>query len=106
MIKDYQKQMKEVVAPSPGVLDSYKKLYRRNQTKWMRRSKLELQHLDKEVEIEGVTYVLEGSIDSSMMIIRDKETGKFYMVYSDLMDHSFGVGEKKKEDIEEEEDGI
>lgn len=102
MIKDYQKQMKEVVAPSPGVLDSYKKLYKRNQTKWMRRSKLEVSHLDLEVEIEGSTYVLEGSIDSSMMIIRSKETGKFYRVYSDLMDHAFGIDEIKKEEKEDE----
>ena len=93
MIKEYQTQMKELVAPSPGVLDSYKELYKRNQTKWMRRSKLEVEHLDKEVDIEGSTYILEGSIDSSMMIIRNKETGKFYRVYSDLMDHSFGITE-------------
>ena len=70
-MKDYHKQMKEVVAPSEGVLESYKKLFKRNQTKWMRRSKLEIDHLDKEFEFDGVSYILEGSIDSTMMIIRD-----------------------------------
>lgn len=100
-MKDYQKQMKEVVAPSDGVLDSYKKLFKRNQTKWMRRSKLEVSHLDKEFEFEGTSYILEGSIDSSMMIIRGKESGKFYRVYSDLVDYSFGVNEKK--DVESDE---
>ena len=100
MIKDYQKQMKEVVSPSPGVLDSYKKLYKRNQTKWMRRSKLELEHLDKEFEVEKEIYILEGSIDSSMMIIKNKETGKFYRVYSDLVDYAFGIDDKKEPENE------
>lgn len=100
-MKDYQKQMKEVVAPSEGVLESYKKLFKRNQTKWMRRSKLEINHLDREFGFEGIPYILEGTIDSNMMIIRDINSGKFYRVYSDLVDHCFGVDEKK--DVESDE---
>jgi hypothetical protein len=102
MLKEYQKQMKEVVSPSEGVLGSYKNLFKRNQTKWMRRSKIEVAHLDQEFEVEGSTYILEGTIDSNMMIIRSKDTGKFYRVYSDLVDEAFGVNEKKE--VENDED--
>jgi len=91
-LEPYKAQMKEVVQPSEGVMKSYKNLFQRNQSKWMRRSKMEVSHLDAEFIWEGKEFVLEGSIDSLMMIIREKESGKFYRVHSDLVDSALGLG--------------
>ena len=90
-LEPHKVQMKEVVEPSEGVMKSYKNLFQRNQSKWIRRSKMEISHLDCEFIWEGKKFILEGSIDSLMMIIREKESGKFYRVHSDLVDSALGL---------------
>jgi hypothetical protein len=91
MIEVYKSQVKEVVKPSDGVMESYKKLFKRNQTKWMRRSKMEVSHLGQEFTFDEKIYILEGSIDSQTMIAMEKETGKYYRLHCDLIDIAFGL---------------
>ena len=90
-LEPHKAQMKAVVQPSEGVMKSYKDLFQRNQSKWIRRSKMEIGHLNGEFIWEGKEFILEGSIDSLMMIIREKERGKFYRVHSDLVDSALGL---------------
>lgn len=91
MIEEYKTQLKEVIEPSEGVMTSYKKLYKRNQSKWMRRSKLEVSDLDKEFGWDGKNYILEGAIDSLNMIVKETESNKYYRVHIDLVTHAFGL---------------
>jgi len=91
MIEEYKKQFKQVVEPSEGVMDSYRKLFNRNQSKWMRRSKLEISDLGKEFLWEDQKYILEGSIDSLNMIVKECESGKYYRVHCDVVSSAFGL---------------
>lgn len=91
MVEQYKTEFKQVVEPSEGVMESYRKLFNRNQSKWMRRSKLELSDLGKDFIWEDKTYTLEGSIDSINMIVRESESNKYYRVHSDLVSAAFGL---------------
>jgi len=91
MVEQYKTEFKQVVQPSEGVMESYKKLFNRNQSKWMRRSKLEISDLGKEFVWEDKTYILEGSIDAINMIVKESESNKYYRVHSDLVSAAFGL---------------
>ena len=91
MLEVYRAQVKEVVKPSDGVMESYRKLFKRNQTKWMRRSKTEVGHLGQEFLYEEKSFILEGSIDSQTMIALEKETQKYYKFHCDLIEIAFGL---------------
>lgn len=77
---------RRVTSPSERVLESYKKLFLRNQSKWMRRSKLEQKHLGESFKHSGKDYVLIGTVDiHNNMIVKDSE-GNYYFVHSDVID--------------------
>ena len=61
----------------------YRSLYERNQTKFMRRSILEVEHLGSEFEYEGVKYTLLGSVDALLMLVKDSEEN-YYMMSSSI----------------------
>ncbi len=64
-------------APSPEMLKHYESLYERNQTKWIRRSSLEVEHLGSEFEFEGKNLKLMGTIDPVLMLVKDSDD-KYY----------------------------
>jgi len=74
-------KLKPMREPSADLLKYYRSLYERNQTKFMRRSMLEVDHLESEFEFEGKKLTLIGSIDAILMLVKD-ENGKHYMLDS------------------------
>ena len=91
MTEQYKTEFKQVVEPSESVMESYRKLFNRNQSKWMRRSKLEISDLGKDFIWEDKVYILEGSIDAINMIVRESESNKYYRVHTDLVSAAFGL---------------
>ena len=64
-------------APSPEMLKYYESLYERNQTKWIRRSSLEPEHIGSEFEFEEKNLKLMGTIDPVLMLVKDSDD-KYY----------------------------
>jgi hypothetical protein len=64
-------------APSKEMLKYYADLYERNQTKWIRRSSLEVEHLGSEFQFEGKDLKLMGTIDPVLMLVKDSDD-KYY----------------------------
>lgn len=77
MEKNDKSGLKIVNEPTEGLLEYYEKLYKRNQTKFIRRSSLESSHLGAEFQFEGKNLKLLGSVDDLLMLVKD-ETGNFY----------------------------
>lgn len=77
-----QSKKTELIAvkePSKELLEYYQKLYRRNQTKFIRRSSLEESHLGVEFEFKGKNYTLMGTVDALLMLVKDSEDKYFRM---------------------------
>lgn len=91
MIEKHKTEFKQVMQPSNSLMESYKKLFNRNQSKWMRRSKLEISDLGKDFIWEDKNYTLEGAIDAMNMIVREIESDKYYRVHIDLVSEAFGL---------------
>jgi len=91
MTDQYKTEFKQVVEPSESVMESYRKLFNRNQSKWMRRSKLEPSDLGRDFIWMDKTYTLEGAIDAMNMLVRETESNKYYRVHSDLVSGAFGL---------------
>jgi hypothetical protein len=91
MMEKHKTEFKQVIEPSESLMVSYRKLFNRNQSKWMRRSKLELSDLGKDFIWEDKTYTLEGAIDAMNMLVRETESHKYYRVHSDLVTAAFGL---------------
>jgi len=70
--------------PSENSLDSYKKLYKRNQSKFIRRSKLEVSHLGSVFEYDNKKLKLVGSLDPEFMLICD-DKNQYYKIHSDIV---------------------
>ena len=75
--KDKKSELGAFKAPSKEMLKYYADLYERNQTKWIRRSSLESEHLGSEFEFEGKNLKLMGTIDSVLMLVKDSDD-KYY----------------------------
>jgi hypothetical protein len=75
---------KKINEPSDTMKDHYRKLYMRNQDKFIRRSKLECSHIDSNFDLDGRTYKLIGSVDSNRMVITDESDNSYYFVNSDI----------------------
>lgn len=77
-----QSKKTELIAvkePSKELLEYYQKLYRRNQTKFIRRASLEESHLGVEFEFKGKNYTLMGTVDALLMLVKDSEDKYFRM---------------------------
>lgn len=75
---------KKINEPSDTMKDHYRKLYNRNQDKFIRRSKLECSHLDSVFSVDEREYRLIGSVDSNRMVIVDESDNSYYFVHSDI----------------------
>ena len=72
-----EKEFKSMREPSDSLKEYYLKMYERNQTKFIRRSKLEMEHIGQEFEYDGKTLSLIGSIDPILMLVFDGNENKF-----------------------------
>jgi hypothetical protein len=77
--------MKKIKTPSDSLQKHYQDLFKRNQNKWMRRSKLENHHLGSKFILEEEEYELIGSVDSTQVLIRKTLDETFYMEHIDIV---------------------
>lgn len=80
-----EKEFKSMREPSDSLKEYYLKMYERNQTKFIRRSKLEMEHIGQEFEYDGKTLKLMGSIDPILMLVFDVNENKYYRIHSDFV---------------------
>ena len=78
-----KKQIKRIKQPTDSMMKHYEGLFSRNQSKWMRRSKLEQDHLGGEFIFEGQNHKLLGSISSNEVVITNLETGEYFIAHID-----------------------
>jgi hypothetical protein len=76
--------MKKIKEPTESLKKYYSNLFKRNQNKWMRRSKLEEGHLGSKFYLEGEEYELLGAIDSLQILIKNTSDETFYMAHIDV----------------------
>tara|TARA_R110000868_G_scaffold368629_2_gene631722 strand:+ start:1096 stop:1371 length:276 start_codon:yes stop_codon:yes gene_type:complete len=74
---------KKIKPPHDSMEKYYQTMFNRNQSKWMRRSKMEPSHLGIEFDLEGSKYSLIGSATSTEVVIKNIETGEFFMTNID-----------------------
>ncbi len=77
--------MKRVKEPTPAMSKYYRDLYNRNQSKWIRRSKLEPTHIDSGFNFEDETFQLVGSISSTEVLIKNVETNDHFTINIDYV---------------------
>ena len=78
--QEQKSELIKVKAPGKELLAYYSKLYQRNQSKWVKRSSLEPNHLGAEFVFEGKNLKLEGSVDAVLMLVSDSE-GNYYRMH-------------------------
>lgn len=81
----HPKNYRAVKEPTEGVKEHYANYFKRNQTKFMRRSKLEESHLGSEFEFDGKTFKLLGSVDPVLMFVVDINENKYYFLHCDVV---------------------
>lgn len=74
---------KKIKPPHDSMEKYYQNLFNRNQIKWIRRSKMEQSHLGSEFVLEGLKYSLIGSVSSTEVVVKNIESGEFFMVHID-----------------------
>jgi hypothetical protein len=79
------KTWKKITTQSEEMQKYYANMFRRNQTKFMRRSLLEPSHVDSEFTIDGQQYQLIGAGNPTEMVVKNLEDGTFHMVHSDIV---------------------
>jgi hypothetical protein len=79
---------KEIKKPTDSMLAFYEKMFKRNQSKFIRRSSLEVSHLGSEFEYDNKKMKLLGSMDANLMIGEDINDGKCYIVHCDSVTNS------------------
>jgi hypothetical protein len=78
-------EFKSFNEPSDSLKKFYSDLYKRNQDKFIRRSKLEISHLGEEFDYDDKTLKLVGSVDSLFMVVVDINDNKYYRIHSDIV---------------------
>jgi hypothetical protein len=78
-IKNKKTELIEVKEPSKELLEYYQKLYRRNQSKFIRRASLEESHLGSNFDFENRNYTLMGTVDALLMLVKDSDNKYFRM---------------------------
>jgi len=76
---------KEIRKPTDSMMVFYEKMFKRNQSKFIRRSSLEVSHLGSEFDYDDKRMKLLGAIDSTLMISEDLNDGKCYIVHGDTV---------------------
>lgn len=80
-------EWRRIRKPTEYMFKYYEKMFKRNQGKWIRRSKLESEDLGREFKAGEIHYKLLGSVDAKdNMLVVDMAEGNYYMVHSDIID--------------------
>jgi len=79
------KTWKKITTQSEEMQKYYANMFRRNQTKFMRRSLLEPSHVNSEFSVDGQLYQLIGAGNPTEMVVKNLEDGTFHMVHSDIV---------------------
>lgn len=79
------KTWKKITAQSDQMQKYYADMFRRNQTKFMRRSLLEPSHVNSEFTIDGNPFQLIGAGNPTEMVVKNLNDGTFYMIHSDIV---------------------
>lgn len=79
------KNYRKVKEPSKEMKAFYADYYKRNQTKFMRRSKLEESHLGSEFDFDGKRLKLLGAVDPILMFVVDVNENAYYFLHSDVV---------------------
>lgn len=74
-----ESKTRKIKVPSKEMIEYYEALYKRNQSKFMRKSMLEIENLGAEFEYDGKKYKLLGSVDANLMLVKDEEESHFMM---------------------------
>ena len=80
--------------PTASMSKYYKDLFIRNQSKWIRRSKLEPSHVDQEFTLDGEKFYLRGSVNPTQVLIESESNKQFMTVNIDLVTQSI-LGDTK-----------
>lgn len=83
MTKNTSKKTREIKEPTKGMLDFYSNLFKRNQSKWIRRSKLEPTHLGVEFEFNGEQAKIIGSMNSEEVVLQLTESNRYLVTHID-----------------------
>ena len=78
-----KKTWRKINPPSDSLIKHYENLFNRNQMKFMRRSKLETNHLGAEFTYSNTPFKLLGTIDAYEMVIESQLDGACYVVHCD-----------------------
>ena len=79
------KNYRPVKEPSQAMKEHYETYFKRSQTKFMRRSKLEESHLGSEFEFDGKNFKLLGSVDPLLMFVVDTNENRYYFLHCDVV---------------------
>jgi hypothetical protein len=77
---------KHIRKPEQTMLEYYKTLFARNQSKWIRKSMLEPKDLGSVFEHEGEEFELIGSVSPKEFIIKSNADDKHYIVLNQFVD--------------------
>jgi hypothetical protein len=75
--------MKKIKSPEDSLRKYYENLFKRNQNKWMRRSKLEEHHLGSKFILGEDEFELIGAVDSTQVLIKKTSDETYYMNHID-----------------------
>lgn len=79
------KTWKKITTQSDQMQKYYADMFRRNQTKFMRRSLLEPSHVNSEFTIDGNPFQLIGAGNPTEMVVKNLNDGTFFMIHSDIV---------------------
>jgi len=89
-----------IKTPESSLLSYYQNLFTRNQSKWMKRSPLKPEDLNRIFEAidegEVKEFVLFGSVSPKEMMIKRSDDEKYYIVHSDEVDYLILGGKRKR----------
>ena len=77
------KRRRKIKEPTDSMRKYYADLFVRNQSKWMRRSKLETSHLETNFTFEGENATLVGSLSSEEVLLHLTEANEYMIVHID-----------------------
>ncbi len=77
------KGRKKIKEPTESMRKHYGEIFLRNQSKWIRRSKLETGHLGTSFLFEGEDAILVGSISSDQVLLHLTEADEYMIVHID-----------------------
>jgi hypothetical protein len=74
---------KKIKEPTDYMRNHYRNLFLRNQSKWIRRSKLETSHLGIAFVFEGNDAILIGSVTSEEVLLHLTESDEYMITHID-----------------------